>query len=228
MHKFTSKLATALLLSVLIGFPSPVRAGASFQQAIAHYNAGKYSQALGEFKQFAAAYPTNAQSHYYMAMCYQSLGNIAGAKQEYALTTQYGDASLNAYAQKALRSLGGTPGNGGSVSAAAVPAAVRVTASAPSAAPSSTVTQVLEFYTDWCHVCKEFEPVWSATQGRVSGVQFHRYNAEDSNNASLVQTYHVKAYPTLVYLDNSGKVLRNSAGCPASTEDFVRSIQFEH
>jgi thioredoxin-related protein len=55
-------------------------------------------------------------------------------------------------------------------------------------------------------------------------VQFKRINAEDSANAALVQKYNIHAYPTLVYVDSSGKVLLNQAGAPMSADDFMRSI----
>jgi thiol-disulfide isomerase/thioredoxin len=212
----------ALVFSLLIGSASAVTAAPSFQQAVSHYKAGKYSEALGEFKQFAAAYPSNAMSHYYMALCYQSMGQRGEARQEFTLTSQYGDASLKGYAEKALQFLGGASGsNGGSV------VAVRSGKSA-SAAQASSVSEVLEFYTDWCHVCKEFEPVWSSTQRKVSGVQFRRYNAEDSSSASLVQKYGVHAYPTLVFLDRGGKVLKTEAGGYENAEDFAEVIQSIH
>jgi thiol-disulfide isomerase/thioredoxin len=224
MRKLRSALVLATLASLLIGSATAANSAPSFQQAVADYNAGKYSQALGEFKQFVAAYPTNAQSHYYIALCYQSMGNRAEARQEFTLTDRYGDGSLKGYAQSALKVLG-APGTSSARSVASAPVQpVRVGANSAPTQTAST-SQVLEFYTDWCHVCKEFEPKWSAAQGKVSGVQFQRYNAEDSSNASLVQKYSVHAYPTLVYLDRSGNVLKNMAGCPRTVEDFVSSIQ---
>jgi thiol-disulfide isomerase/thioredoxin len=224
-----------------------------FDSAVAHYKAGQYRQAATEFKQVAASYPNNALSHYYLALCYQSLGNRAEARQEFSLTSQYGDASLKAYAQRALSTLSATgqnPGtsalsagqpdnrNAGSIdrrqmgqAALAMAGSTGNGAAAPGqtasgqAAPAQ-VAEVLEFYTDWCHVCKEFEPVWSETQRRVNGVQFHSYNAEDGSNSVLVQKYNVHAYPTLVYLDRSGKVLKNMAGAYNTSADFANSIRF--
>lgn len=226
MSKPRSAAFTVLIVSLIISSSSRGIAGTSFQQAVAHYNQGHYSQALAEFRQFEASYPTNAMSHYYIALCCQSMGNRAEARQEYILTSQYGDASLKSYAQKALSVLGGNSAAAGSlVTAADVPVK---TGSAQSGSPNASVSEVLEFYTDWCHVCKSFEPVWSQTQGRVSGVQFHQYNAEDAANLTLVQKYAVKAYPTLVYLDKSGKVLKNQAGCPNTVEDFAQQIKLLH
>src|SRR5271170_6105429 len=121
MHKDRFALVRGILVSLLIGSASAVTAAPSFQQAVSDYNAGKYSQALGEFKQFAAAYPSNAMSHYYMALCYQSIGQRGEARQEFTLTNQYGDASLKGYAEKALHSLGGASGGNGSSAVAVRP-----------------------------------------------------------------------------------------------------------
>ena len=234
MHNVKTAATVGLLLTIALCSANAVNAGTSFPQAVALYNSGKYSAALAEFKQFATAYPTNAMSHYYMALCYQSMGNRISARQEFTLTSQYGNGSLKGYADKALKFLGGS-GSSSDTQAATKPAGGVVssngggTSEATAALASiqtAPVSEVLEFYTDWCHVCKEFEPVWSSTQSKVSGVQFHRYNAEDASNAALVQKYNVHAYPTLVYLDRSGNVLKNSAGAPYTAADFAQTIRF--
>jgi len=222
MHNQSIAFIVGMLVALLIGSMSAVAAAPSFQQAVSHYNAGKYGEALGEFKQFVAAYPTNAMSHYYMALCYQSMGERSEARQEFTLTSQYGDASLKSYADKALIFLNGASGGrGGSAMAVS-------SGSSSPAAQASSVSEVLEFYTDWCHVCKEFEPIWSSTQAKLSGVQFRRYNAEDSSNASLVQKYNVHAYPTLVFLDRGGKVLKNRTGSAWTADDFADEIKSTH
>jgi len=234
MKKSSSAIVLSLLLSSVLSNPG-LAAPASFQSAVAHYNAGKYTVALNEFKQFEASYPTNAMSHYYLALCYQSLGDRSNARQEFNLTSQYGDATLKGYAQKALAFLGGSgsSGNGSTTGSGAMGSHVaganftpeQLMAVAHGGAKASQVSEVMEFYTDWCHVCKEFEPVWRAGQAKVSGVSFRTYNAEDQSNASLVLKYNVKAYPTLVYLDRSGNVLKNMAGSYNTADDFASSIR---
>jgi thiol-disulfide isomerase/thioredoxin len=240
MDKSKSTARVGIFLAFLIGSVSTVQAAPSFNQAVADYNAGKYSQALGAFKQFVAAYPTNAQSHYYMALCYQSMGKRSEAKQEFLLTSQYGDASLKGYADKALAFLGG--GSSGGVESvksiatsapAPAPAAGKTqAAAAPAANPGGSTEspcgQILEFYTDWCGVCKQFLPSWEAAETKFRSVRFQRYNAEDPANEALVKKYTVKGYPTLVYLDKSGNVLTNMSGCPRTTEDFFESIRSPH
>lgn len=239
-------LLALLLLSLNSSIPEAISLPL-FDSAVSHYKAGQYRQAVTEFKQMTASYPRNALSHYYLALCYQSLGNRAEARQEFSLTSQYGDASLKSYAQTALTNLSATgqssgassgrtaPVNSASVGsvdprqmglAAADMAGATGGGGGARLAQTAQVAEVLEFYTDWCHVCKEFGPVWSETQRNMGGVQFHSYNAEDGSNSALVQKYNVHAYPTLVYLDRSGKVLKNMAGAYNTTTDFANSIRF--
>jgi thiol-disulfide isomerase/thioredoxin len=237
MNKPSSAIVLTLLLSSALSL-SGLAAVPSFQSAVADYNAGKYTVALNEFKQFEASYPKNGMSHYYLALCYQSLGDRTNARQEYNLTNQYGDATLKGYAQKALAFLGGSGGSGSAGSASTTsgaggsptftPAQLVAAGRANGSIKTAQVSEVMEFYTDWCHVCKEFAPVWSAGQQKVSGVAFHQYNAEDQSNASLVQKYSVHAYPTLVYLDRSGNVLKNMAGAYNTADDFASSIRETH
>jgi thiol-disulfide isomerase/thioredoxin len=243
-----NKPSSALVISLLLLSITPVpgfTAAPSFQSAIADYNAGKYTVALNEFKQFEARYPTNAMSHYYLALCYQSVGDRTNARNEFNMTNQYGDATLKGYAQKALAFLGGSgssggsggssgsAGSGGSGSSSGGAPAIAIsmhdlTSGAISSGKTSKVSEVLEFYTDWCHVCKQFAPVWTEAQEKISGVSFHSYNAEDQSNESLVKKYRVLHYPTLVYLDRSGKELKNYAGTYFTANDFANSIREVH
>jgi thiol-disulfide isomerase/thioredoxin len=236
MYRLRFVRVIGTLVSLLICCASAALAAPSFAQAVADYNAGKYTQALGEFKQFVKAYPTNAQSHYYMALCYQSLGNRTEAKQEFMLTSQYGDATLKGYADKALQHMGSASSgsvqsvqSASSASAPAPAAGKTKTTMAPAANPGGSTqtpcSQILEFYTDWCGVCKTFQPSWDVAQSHFRSVKFQRFNAEDKANAELVQKYEVRGYPTLVFLDGSGNILKNMSGCPRTTEDFFDAIR---
>ncbi len=227
MQKLKFALIVSTLGLLLISFVRPSWAAPSFQQAVADYNAGKYSRAVGEFKQFAAAYPTNAQSHYYMGLCYQSMGSRTEAKQQFELTRQYGDWSLKKYADTALTAMGSS----GVQQVKSIEHSAPLIAQAPAAAQnsfggrrSSKVASVLEFYTNWCGVCRGFAPSWNEAQAKVPSVHFEQYNAEDGSNAALVQKYNVSRYPTLVYLDKDGNLLRRVEGCPTTTDGFVRTI----
>jgi hypothetical protein len=50
-------------------------------------------------------------------------------------------------------------------------------------------------------------------------------DGDDPKNESMKQKYNVQAYPTLVYLDGTEKVLKNESGAPASLEDFENQIK---
>ncbi|HEY9760602.1 MAG TPA: thioredoxin domain-containing protein [Oculatellaceae cyanobacterium] len=215
-----------------------------FDKGVAHYKAGQYKDAVGEFKQVTASYPTNALSHYYLALCYQALGNRAEARQEFTLTSQYGDASLKSYAARAMGTLtastqstptsataSGASSNADEFKRMGMAAAAMASSGGQSTAVAansraSQVAQVLEFYTTWCHVCQGFEPIWTETQQKMPGIQFQQFNAEDGSNAQLVQKYNVTQYPTLVYLDKSGNVLKRLAGAYNTSNDFMTSIRF--
>jgi thiol-disulfide isomerase/thioredoxin len=228
-----------------------------FASGVSHYKAGQYKEAVADLKQVTAAYPTNGLSHYYLGLSYQALGNRAEARQEFTLTSQYGDASLKAYAARAMGTIsasahsnagggyasasssasatsgGATSGSNsdefksmGMAAAAMASTGGQPATISPASSRASQVAQVLEFYTDWCHVCKGFEPIWTETQQKMSNIQFQQFNAEDGSNAQLVQKYNVTQYPTLVYLDKSGNVLKRMAGAYNSSADFMTSIRF--
>jgi tetratricopeptide (TPR) repeat protein len=152
-HKYQYKIAFGILATLPFFASATVLAApsASFRQAVADYTAGKYNQAIGEFKQFTVQYPTNAQSHYYLALCYQAMGDRFEAKEEYTQVTRYTNGALATYAQRALQALGSP--TGGSMSSRTITTAA-ATPPATTAAPAQTtsagaVAQVFDFYTDW-------------------------------------------------------------------------------
>ncbi|PZM80260.1 MAG: hypothetical protein DKT66_13395 [Candidatus Melainabacteria bacterium] len=122
-HHVVGALAL-LLIAVLPAVSAP----ASYGQAVADYNAGKYQQAASEFEAIKAQYPTNALTRYYLALCRQALGHLDKAKQEYDWVSQNGDANLKGLASQGLARLSGN--RTGSVQA-------------------GKVRKILEFYADW-------------------------------------------------------------------------------
>lgn len=186
------------------------------------YNAGQYSQALASFNQYASAYPTNALTHYYMAMCQQQLGHAMQARQEYTLAAQYGDANLQAQSQRAMAALGGRAGSPSASQMAATSSANSMAAASARAAAASAasggmpgsgyqsgtkVAKVLKFYADWCGPCKQFAPVFEAAKSKYPSVRFEEINIDDPGSMGLKQQYSIKGVPTLVYLDNSGRLI---------------------
>lgn len=145
------KLATGSMLLIstfaFLSIPVTTAAPVSFQQAVADYNAGKYSQANAEFESYKQAYPSNAMVHYYLALCKQALGHLDGAKAEYQWVTQNGDARLKGMAQSGFDQLSKVRSSG-SQSASAVSAPSQGTAPAAVVA-SAKVKKIFEFYADW-------------------------------------------------------------------------------
>lgn len=74
-------------------------------EAVKSYKDRKYSQSLGQFKQLHDAGMCNSLIHYYMALNYQSLNQIAAAKQEYQTVARGSNNSLKQNAEVALASL---------------------------------------------------------------------------------------------------------------------------
>lgn len=155
MQRFRRQFISLSALSLLIIGISigTANAGpASFQQAVADYQAKRYQAALEKFKVISASYPNNALCHYYLAMTQQALGHIEQAKQEYQLSVQYGDARLKQLGQQGLSILGGAKtqiayGGGGSSPPQMISGGSRNTTAAPQA--KSKVKKIYEFYADW-------------------------------------------------------------------------------
>lgn len=213
-------VATILLLAFSQGTAA---APSAFEQAVQSYKAGRYSQALAQFQAVSAANPSDALSHYYMALCYQCLSQVASATQHYQWVATYSrDPSLRSMAQAGMAQLAQYSARRTYTGASPVVDTGRRSARAGRAAVASTapVRQVIEFYTDWCGVCKKFAPTFEAAKSRFSQVRFQQLDAEDPSNEGLVARYGIKAYPTLVYLDGSGKVIRNESGAPMGDSFF--------
>lgn len=67
--------------------------------------------------------------------------------------------------------------------------------------------KVLDFYTTWCGPCKRLAPVLEELEKQYKDkVEFERYDAEAPANKALVEKYKIEAYPTVIFIDKSGKV----------------------
>jgi thiol-disulfide isomerase/thioredoxin len=242
-------LATALTLIVA----SPTQAvPTQFNQAVANYKARKYLKALQGFQQVAKKYPTDAQTQYYIALCYQGMNQVAQAKQHYAWVAQSSrDARLRGQAQLALSQLDHY-------------AAVRSnSAAAPTAPPAPTGAvdnkpvsptddldkiraaaaeldkqkaaaskiklagklKVYQFHTTSSPDAIKFAPIWDkVTATYRSKVDFEKLDAEQAQNLELVVKYGVKTYPTIVYTDGAGKVLNKEEGGLMTEAGFVSML----
>lgn len=144
---FKRKLSKLLMVaSCLLVFANAATAGPlTFQAAVAEYKAGKYQSALSMFKQLSASSPSNALTHYWIAVCQHQLGHIEQAKKEYQFVVNSGDPRLKPLAEAGLGKISGARTSGSTSSAPS---------GAPAGSPSQTtaankVKKVIEFYADW-------------------------------------------------------------------------------
>lgn len=144
-------IAVSALALVISGALSVLPANSqSFLQAVNDYNAGRYARALGEFKEFSAAYPQNALCHYYIALCSQALGHVDKAKTEYQWVISNGDARLKGMATTGLGQLANIKTQL-AFSSSTTSASSGSSSGSPSStsAPRPRVKKILEFYADW-------------------------------------------------------------------------------
>jgi hypothetical protein len=62
--------------------------------------------------------------------------------------------------------------------------------------PRSNALHLAFFYTDWCGVCHEKEPVAEAA-ARAAGLPFGRWNIEEPDGAAEAERRRVRGVPTL-------------------------------
>ena len=75
----------------------------------------------------------------------------------------------------------------------------------------SSVPVVVDFYADWCGPCKSIAPDLQSAAGKLSGkVKILKVNVDKLPN--LAKTYNVRAMPTVLLFDSSGKVKERKVG----------------
>jgi thiol-disulfide isomerase/thioredoxin len=231
-------LATSLLAALLI--TPQCFASNTLQDAIADYNKAQYYPALKKLAVVQATQPSNAMAHYYSGLCKQAVGQIAEARQEYQWVYAHDNGRLKALAQAGwsrLGSYGARAGSSGStVASAGTNSTLAMTTSssasgspsAGAAASASRLKKVIEFYSTTCPTCIEFAPTFDQTKSQFSDVEFQQLDVTDPSNGDLVSRYHVRNYPTLVYLDGAGNVLMNRSGAPIGVAAFATSLRRFH
>lgn len=201
-----NKMHVAAALAALIVVAAPAfSAPASFPEAVADYNAGRYSMAATKFESLKQAYPTNALSHYYLGLSRQALGHLDKAKEEYQWVSTNGDPRLRALATQGLTRMGG----------------------APTSRSNGKVKRILKFTADWCGPCKKFAPIFEATKSKYRDVSFEILDIDQESTKPIQAKYNFDTIPRLVFLDGSGNVLYNG-GAAASQADFEIMINRFH
>jgi thioredoxin 1 len=83
---------------------------------------------------------------------------------------------------------------------------------------------VADFYTDWCHSCKNLEPIISRLAQRFDAqAEFVKINADEQ--PEIATKYSVSAYPTIVIFKN-GAVVEQIVG--AYPESALKEIIENH
>jgi len=145
-HKQITTLTIACL-SLFSCSLSTQAAPASFQQAVADYNNGKYSLALTQLDSYKSVYPTNVLVHYYSAMCHQALNHLDQAKADYQYVADHGDAHLQSMSRAAITELSDAHSQPRvSIASAATSAPPKMAANSIARAK---VKRILEFSDDW-------------------------------------------------------------------------------
>lgn len=221
-----NKMHVAAALAALIVVAAPAfSAPASFPEAVADYNAGRYSMAATKFESLKQAYPTNALSHYYLGLSRQALGHLDKAREEYQWVSTNGDPRLRALAAQGLTRMSGARSSGSSSSSSSSVAS----SGAPSNAAQSggKVKRILKFTADWCGPCKKFAPIFEATKSKYRDVSFEILDIDQESTKPIQAKYNFDTIPRLVFLDGSGNVLYNG-GAAASQADFEIMINRFH
>lgn len=91
--KFNNQVLAIAIYTLIAGLPAFAASPASPTKAAQDYKEGMYSQALTELQNELKEQPSNANAHYYSALCYQALSQIGSAKSEY--TWVYANAKDN-------------------------------------------------------------------------------------------------------------------------------------
>lgn len=196
----------------------------NFNQAVANYNAGKYGQAAAEFESLKSAYPNNAMTRYYLALCRQALGHFDKARDEYQFVATNGDARLKSMAQQGLSRM-----SGAKTSVSYSGSSSNTASASPSAGsrPSSNgkVRKILKFTATWCGPCKRFAPIYEETSKKFSDVRFETIDIDQDK--ATADKYQIQAVPHLVFLDGSNNILY-SGGAFSDEESFSDAIKKFH
>ncbi|MBS1954441.1 MAG: hypothetical protein JST89_09645 [Cyanobacteria bacterium SZAS-4] len=233
--KFRNVLIALLLMT---GSATAANAEDLYRRAVLNYQARHYSAALSDFEKLAAAYPNNAMVRYYRGLSYQGTNQISLAKKDFEwVATNCPDGKVKQLGAQGLQNLGSYRSTTSS-SAAAAPffaqagsmgstgssAGVATNTIASASRPGGKLQKILEFTSETCPTCITFAPVFAQTKSKYPGLDMQSLDVADSGNASLVQQFQVKNYPTIVFLSTNGSVLFKRAGAPDNVAQFSQLI----
>lgn len=82
---------------------------------------------------------------------------------------------------------------------------------------------IADFFAPWCGPCKRMKPIFKSLAHKYPEAIFLSVNSDEMNDSSIFQKYNVSAYPTFVFFDASGNVVKTQEG-GASEADFDATI----
>lgn len=100
-----------------------------------------------------------------------------------------------------------------SAAKAATNAAPKADASKPTSAAGNGKLTVMEFNAVWCAPCKAFAPVYERVKTTFAGqADFQSWDADSPQGEKLANKYKVSSLPTVVILNEKGKVVFKHGG----------------
>jgi protein disulfide-isomerase A6 len=76
---------------------------------------------------------------------------------------------------------------------------------------SSGSKGIIVFGADWCGHCKRFSPIYEKTSN-ILGKSFPFFFLDCEKYGDLASQFGVNGYPTVMYIDSSGKLYKNYSG----------------
>lgn len=142
MHSFRFRisllrLALCLPLSLALASASlPARAELPYEKGMKQFNQKQYGPALATFEQLLKTDPTNADAHYYVALCQHYLKNVPAARARYQQIMQQFPQSQAA--QLAARALGIDKAHANATTAPGITASKTTASTSGAASPGAS------------------------------------------------------------------------------------------
>lgn len=76
--------------------------------------------------------------------------------------------------------------------------------------------KVLDFYADWCGPCQMLKPILEEIEKEHADIEFVKVNIDEQQE--MAEKYEVMSIPTLVVLDDDGKIKETLVGLKSKQE----------
>lgn len=182
------------------------------ESGIALYEGKNFARAAHSLEKFLNNHPDDIRARYYYALSLQASGQYSAARHQYSrLVRTNPESSFGELAKQGLTLLHQHQGQILPTPPQNQDPAYMAGLFNGQVTPSmrKEPRKVLFFFADWCKYCKEFEPRFEEARKQYKDrIQFERIDGEDPGNFEAKHKYDIKAYPSLVYLDGTGKFFK--------------------